>query len=392
MCRVRYVLAWIGLAALSIYVLACRPSFSPDGRRILLPAVDPGSSQLCVLLYDIAEGRLEPVYVESIVEDQQDGIYWPAVGWTPAGDHGVIVQQTNDGLMKVTVLPLVAGKPLRVFHVPVKDDSDDGMNLVNAPVIHGAWLFFGGAHVTRLNLATGETSEHTVPDLESVWPLQQHGRLFYLGQRKEKGAEAGRLDPASLSAEPLFTLDESLSSDMGPFVAFTGDGTGLAIAPKVQDGQKIVFLRRGQPEREVAVGSPERPLRVGNLIWAKDERSLLAAGFRDAPQEQAGEAASGAKGGVRMVLLEIPDDGGPIRETALLDTSGEFEDDAWPLFQQIALSPDGGTVATMGRIFGEEDAPPSDRALYLVDLKTAERRAKKVVIPLLREQLLGGAK
>ena len=379
MQRVRYILAWIGLAALSIYVLACRPSFSPDGRRILVPTVEPGPPQLCVQLYDIAKDRLEPVYVESLVEGEEDGIPWPAVGWTADGQEGVIVQQLDDDLMKVTVLPLAPGRVLKVFHVRVSGQGDKGMHLIHAPVMQGAWLFYGGQQVTRLDLATGESAQQAVPDVDPIWPLEQHGRLFYIGERKEKGAEAGRLDPQSLSAEPLFALGSSLASDIGPFVAFNGDGTRFATSRKAESGDKVIFMRKGEADREVGVGTPERPLRLGSMIWAKDEKSLLAAGFRPADD------------GVRMVLLEIPAEGGPIRETSIVDTPGDGDDDAWGLVQQIALAPDGKTVAALGGVFGEEDAPPPDRALYLVDLTTPERKVRKIPIPAPRTELRGGA-
>jgi len=47
-----HILAAIGVGAFILCVLACRPAFSPDGKKVVFPVFDPGSEQTTVMLYD----------------------------------------------------------------------------------------------------------------------------------------------------------------------------------------------------------------------------------------------------------------------------------------------------------------------------------------------------
>ena len=56
------ILALIGLAALSVYILACT-SFSPDDSKVLYPAFDAESGAVGMAVYDRAAGRSDMVLV-----------------------------------------------------------------------------------------------------------------------------------------------------------------------------------------------------------------------------------------------------------------------------------------------------------------------------------------
>jgi Tol biopolymer transport system component len=78
------LLTGIGLLAFLLYVLACRPSFSPDGTKILVPIHDPAHTNTAVWVYDRGQQTWTKVY-------ESAGTYiLPYVNWTGDGQQAVI--------------------------------------------------------------------------------------------------------------------------------------------------------------------------------------------------------------------------------------------------------------------------------------------------------------
>ena len=90
-----HILAVIGVGVFIICVLACRPAFSPDGKKVVLPVFEVESKQTTVMLYDRETRRVERIFTRP---HQNDQVYASAV-WTPDGKHVVTatVQAESDG-------------------------------------------------------------------------------------------------------------------------------------------------------------------------------------------------------------------------------------------------------------------------------------------------------
>lgn len=73
-------LALVGLAALTIYILACT-SFSPDDTKVLYPALDPVSGNVGMAVYDRETHRSDLAFVP-IIPDKQAAVraQWLEIG------------------------------------------------------------------------------------------------------------------------------------------------------------------------------------------------------------------------------------------------------------------------------------------------------------------------
>jgi hypothetical protein len=176
----------------------------------------------------------------------------------------------------------------------------------------------------------------------------------------------------------------------------TTSGTRLALTRGDADNQSLVLYRQFQPERTLSFGATNNGLVLGNLAWSPDGRTLYAAGFRPlkpgpiAKAIHAGYEALRSAGlkptepralDLQISVCEIPADGQPLRETPLFRTA-TAADKTFLLLYQVALSPDGKTLALSAGLSEEEGATRErDRALYLIDLTRASRPVSKIRIP-----------
>ena len=51
------VLAVVGIGALTAYLVACRPAWSPDGSKLLFPYLNPETKEVAVALFDRETGK-----------------------------------------------------------------------------------------------------------------------------------------------------------------------------------------------------------------------------------------------------------------------------------------------------------------------------------------------
>ncbi len=79
---------------------------------------------------------------------------------------------------------------------------------------------------------------------------------------------------------------------------------------------------------------------------------------------------------------EIPVDGGPTQLVPIARVQGDISDHLdTPIILQIALSPDGTTIATSTGYLEEKFIDREDRALYLVDVQDPGRKVTKIPLP-----------
>lgn len=111
-CR-HHTLALIALAALTIYVLACRPSFSPDGSKVLFPCIDPETKSASVVLYDRTTKKSEHVFALPGAGGSKDAPVLSAQ-WMPDGKQAIVIWHAEESKsFQVVVLPLGSRNPTR---------------------------------------------------------------------------------------------------------------------------------------------------------------------------------------------------------------------------------------------------------------------------------------
>jgi hypothetical protein len=369
------VLGAIGVLAFFIYVLACRPSWSPDGSKILFRAAD--STGLGVALLDVKTGKTRMLFVEGPTEadgDAKESL--AAVQWARDGQRAIAVLMDDSKLTRLLLLPVGSKRPARLVYLEeVGNECGYEQAAMPLPEKNGQ-VFIGGKKLVRVELETGRVRNWEADSAEAVSLAERDGSIVYAmeSHREPKGWEFGEVDPESLTLRPFLRLEQDAlgarleAAGLGleelslPLLAPEPHGTRIALKAKTSQGDVIVVLDR-TGFRQVLRTRPEPAgCIIGNLQWAPGGKLLYAVDLK-------GQAGSDT---LQYSVGEVPLDGGPARLDPIAriqETSSKDDDVYW---NQIALSPDGRRIATM---------VPAVGALYLVDLRSPQRRTTRFPMP-----------
>ena len=153
----------------------------------------------------------------------------------------------------------------------------------------------------------------------------------------------------------------------------------MALAGEKEGRQTLYLYRNWKLEKTLELKPPAEKRKLGNVEWSPDGKTLYVTTICGREHE----------GPMTLGFLEIPLAGGAPREVSVLRVSqqagkekepGEVDSNAWQLarlFNQIALSPDGKTIA----VSWPADANATG-GLYLVDLESPERKVKRIPFPV----------
>ncbi len=408
MKTLRPILALVALASLAVYVLACRSSFSPDGSKILMPAAGGEFDLGHLLMYDRTTTKW--THLLSVAQPHRgDTVPVPTAIWTADGKE-VIASWAAESKIAVSVLPVGRPGPTRFYQFDISTEGDDadknGTCLIEPPVLQGRNLLFGGQVFTVLNLDSGDITRQELPVSEGtnnantgIWLFGQGKEISYLMGSSEEAMEAGLLDCSDLAhlrPVPGVKLDPN-KEDGSPFIALSAPDGRLALTGGDEDNQSLLIYRQSKLERTFPFGTAtNNGTMLGNLIWAPDGKTLYAAGFRSLEPGLFAKAVHASYKALRslgfrpteprpfdlqVLVCEIPLDGRPVRETPLFRMASSG-DETFRMFYQIALSPDGRTLA-VGDGFAEkhQESRKPNLALSLMDLTTESRRVSRIPIP-----------
>ncbi len=365
------ILGSIALLCLTAYIIACRASFSPDGSRILVPYIASAPHGTAVALVDRATAKARCVFVnaEVGVKDRKRDLAPLVVQWTPDGTRAAVFYFMTEGDDRACAAVLSVDGPgeTRLFRFG-HDESDNDLfgALAVPPAIVGEQAFLGGGCVLRLDLRTGELRAGGREDIEDVFCAAAGGGVFYWCKTRDGAYEWGRLDPASLGFTAVVKIPkDAAGGGLGVFAAPNADGSRLAV---VSENAEAVHIFKGATlERIIEKPAGAEKWRFGNAVWSRDSQALFAA-----------VARSGAPGKDAYAVIETPAAGGAARDLLVIPGNVSTSEDTVKLFLQVALSPDGTTLAVPMTYLDVGDA---DRALYLIDVASAGRDVKKIPIP-----------
>lgn len=376
------VLAMLGLAGLTIYIIACGsgPAFSPDDTKVLLPSVDPKTRDLGVSIYDRNTRKLDQVFVYHAVADldnpdKEKAPLRPL--WTPDGKNVVVVwpgRDKQDDTLNLAVLPLTGKGTTRVWTIDgIKDAREKLIALGGA----GLFVVADSNRVVRIDLATGQIKSHFCQGQNiQLYPSFRGDTVYYSAEQPAtKGrTEIGRLDPDSFRQTRLWEMEGTGPGerrDQKWLAAFSRDGRQAAVLPREGTNLSVRLLGRAEGEHVLPLKFEDEQLEFGNACFSAQSDFLYVS------------CASTRGTNYTYGFLEIPLDGKPVRRTTLL--SGPSTDlEGAVAYCQIDLSHDGKTLAACSTIFAlaEKSPPkPEDCALFLVDLTKPEHKITKVPVP-----------
>lgn len=375
-------LAFVGLLALSIYILACT-SFSPDDTKVLYPAFDAASGAIGIAVYD-REGRgSEMLFVPVDYEGSETnatvapGILraqWLANGRDIVIAHGAPKDGDKEG-MTVAVMPWGARKPFKTFRVPgVKDMGETFM----VPLcIAGERLFLRADSkvLVRLDLRTGALTSHDFEDAKgevSIYPAPDGVGVFYFESDNPSDGKTsfGRLNPDDFSRTPLMVISNRLHDANA--LAYDTAGKILALLAGGNDKAELEVWRDGQPVFSRSVDTHGQKRILGNAVLAANGKAI-----RSTFQQADGTNA------MSYGLMEIPFSEAPVREVTLIKNA-PVQDESGAYYFQAAVSHDGKTAAIASTYLAavEKPIPPADCALFFVDLSDPNWKVTKVPIPM----------
>ncbi|MCA8975469.1 MAG: PD40 domain-containing protein [Planctomycetes bacterium] len=369
--RARTRLSILAALALIFAVFACRPAWSPDGRKLLFPTV-VGNARLAVGLFD------REAATASVLLPPAEGTKFLAMTWTGDGATAVILTGGNDKSFSVTMQSIAAPghAPVPARTIPVVLDSDDPEPFIIPPTIVGTSLFLSSGGIVRVDLGNGTVKRRAAADGRSLIVTSRGDGLCYLSMGKgadKTDWQLGSVDPTTLELEPLFSAPTEPKWAVTPLPAFTADLRRTALHAKKADGdeQAILIFADGELEAVLPLG-PEREVGFHSVAWTSDGVTLLVSLCRRRPGQP-----------YEWILHETTFSGSVSRDTVVFSAPGtdrQQRDNETPfLIFPMALSPDGKVAAFSTAMI--EGLADDVRGLYLVALDSKQRTVRRLPFP-----------
>lgn len=351
-------------------IFACRPAFSPDGKRILVPVCSAKNQGVAVALFERATGKITTLY--------RSGPGFGAVAplWSLDGKQAVaICVPKAEGMthgLRVALIDL-QGEAKPVVH-DLRLHENGVASLWSSPILAGGGLLLSGKRLKRVDLATGAVTTPDGPEIKEIYLTKHGSKIYYARDLRSRGFEFGTLNPKTLVRTPMPMLEEQAKWRLSPLMAISPDGQRFALAANeaaaIEEGvdkPAILICSGGKLVKTLPV--TDRTLQLGNLVWSPDGERLFASAMRKGSAEKPHE----------YLLLELAVDGSAIRQTRLFGTVAGEKKNAIPYAAPIALSPDGKTIAACSTAV--DTVAEQDRALYLVGVGGGKRPVQKVPTP-----------
>jgi len=371
------LLAVLGLA---LFVLACRPSWSPDGQKVLYSYWDEGAQKSVVALFD-RKLRSTRVVFEWADEDSAD-MQSLSAQWSRDGKSELVITQKGDSL-RIMAVPVAVAMPIQDFTLRGMGDGP----IIPIPELRKQLFLSGEKKLVRINLDTGEIFKKEFAESQNCLLFDAGGTLLYLREKSEKppvaetkaaetqpqkenieAYELGELDQNDLSFHPTLTLPREMMKEKG-----IGDLTGMldanpadlriAVVAESLGGKsdRILILGKNGIERSLELGLNQKASEIGNPQWSRDAKLLYVSVL--IPNEAAKQTT--------FAVLELPLDGKSSRIDRIEERADKEYDSDFLGSAQIALSPDGKLIAVSnGRL---KNVRAETKGLFLLDVSQPKR-------------------
>ena len=368
-------LAIVGIGALTAYLVACRPAWSPDGSKVLFPYANPATKQVGIALFDKSSGKTTSLFLLQFPASERSGPSdsFPWTQWTADGQRAVVIwarEAEGRHQLHLRLLPVDSEKPAREFVLP-DVEAMPGLPLAE---LEGC-LFVGGKALVRVDLASGMIERRQLDGNQEVILVGHKKQIHYLvggGSDDAQAYEIGTLDPKQLALRPALKLKAADVGGLSPYFAVAGDGSTLAVS-SVKDARCQLLIIAGDGlKKTIPLNLSSETHVVGNLQWSPDANTVYAALIAQVQGQEA----------IQLGLLEVTVETGATRATPLVRIGKAIEREGLPMVFQIGLAPDGKTIATAPTYLGQELQDKKDMALHLVDLTSPERKVTQIPVPV----------
>lgn len=382
---IHVVLTVLALTGLALFILACRPSWSPDGQRLLYSYWDKGTKSGAVAVFDRKTRTSRVIWVGSYAEAGESDMVPVAAQWSVDGEQAVVTicaEKTAD----VLVLPFRSPKPARRFALKALGSSPYSP----FPQI-GSRVFVGnkrGAY--RLDLENGEILENIMEkelDADSGLMLfESNQKVMYMANLKTETPAAAKKEEKSTEEKPANTVEfgevdsKDLSfhatqtltaadlkakglSDVSAFTDVEPKGQRLALVGQRLGDERpaIVILEHDQIVKVLDVGGKSKEDSVGNPQWSRDAKFIYV------PALLQNETTTTTE----LAIVEVPLDGKNPRIDRIMEGPTSDFDDDYTIFAQIALSPDGKLIALSNGY--DKNIRPEKKGIFLLDVSQPGR-------------------
>ncbi len=352
----KYAPFFFAVAAFLGCVLACRPGFSPDGRRILFSVFDESAKKTMVRIYDRKTEAITTLRTVPWTTNSQSP-YYCAASWSPSGAQiGLLISaEKTDTNNLIEIIDVKSGRQIRSTAFAQKT----GAMLFYPPAFTKDFLLFGGDVLTRYNLRNGRIDHENIGtndnDLE-IYVLNNPSGLHYFAAAKSSSSTNGNIEIGRIDAGRLTRVaEQTIEAEMAGLPDLSPDGKRFAIWKKPPASAIQIWFNS---KLEKTITLPGTNTMLGSLIWSIDQKSIFAPAFREVD-------GSSSETNALLSLIEVPVDGTPVREFIIGSLKLKAEEAASVC--QLALSPDGKALA-LGTPFGSWDKASRPTALYLVEL------------------------
>lgn len=371
------ILTLVGITGLALFILACQPSWSPDGQKVLYSYWDAGAQKAAVALFD-RKAKKSRVIFEWSNEEESGDVFLAGAQWTKDGAKAVISMYQEKNL-QLLALPIGSDAPMRTYTLQKVGEA------LTLPLPQSGDNLFvmSDQRWTRVNLATGEIFSKEAGGTSDCLFYEATGRVIYFrqgeaGNQKAKKVEdsqaaqeltpntyeLGELNPKEMSLQATLTLTPAELNKNG-ITDFNGmldeDPRSARIAAISDTPAKVVVIGKHGIEKVLDAGIGEKGVKLGNPQWSRDGKTIFVIVLITRKETKTAELA----------VVEVPVDGKSVRiDRIQKGPEGEFGSD-FLSYQQIALSPDGKLIAVSnGHV---KDLRPERRGLYLLDVSKESR-------------------
>jgi hypothetical protein len=317
-----------------------------------------------------------PIDLESELSSATNSMRTPFLRpqWMADGRRALIATTFANDLALAVVPCAAGGGSSKLFSgFSAGQGGNDVMFLFPIPVDRERAFLQGTTNsILRLDLNTGTVVRHQRPGEEgklTLLPGVEGRGVFYVEEGEVQ--TFGRIDPETFREAPLITFTNKCAE--GLFFAYDSQGKRLALVEQGDPSPRLLIFEKRKVVFSRSLGLDAERLSFGNAQFSR-KGDLLLASYQLQDEGQTNSTFG---------LMEIPLSNAPIRQIPLLEKVNLSGKDG-AIYFQIAVSHDGSTAAGSSAYLAcqSETFRPEDCALFLIDLRSSNRKITKVPIPL----------
>lgn len=387
--KLHATLALVAVLSFGLYILGCvgYAAWNADGSKLLIPYYSPQAKEWGVVLYDLKAHSSQKLMTQTGVDQ---------------GDTSMQVQWVNGASQPFIVVASKGRgrddrKHLDAYLVP-----GNGAPICNWLLPNFGDLYLSGPFAELGGKVFIPTSSLAVVDLrgttdvvnyddneEPIVSLATDGkRVYYVrgasrpaptpenAGATEDGIEFGEVNLPDLKRIRYFELFNSelaaqgVELDGADLIVEQG-GTRLAMLGKQGNASSFLIFNATRLERSLVPKLPASDCRVGGFTWPRSDMIYAVVGCPTADHIAQISAAE----------IDVNDGSVRLAPVVRVNATGSSFWDGFDDMLKPSLAPNGRMLAITTTVLDKSDVTQDNRALFLVDMKSPDRRVTRIAMP-----------